>query len=270
MIPPLRMNQINKLAEFIANDFFNGNLTLLDKVAKDEDIFYHFDQYEDGFDGMLAYADADFHIHINTENGNGENTKRGRFTFAHELGHFFIEEHRLGLKYGLLEPHASFHNLNQKNRMEVEADYFAGCLLMPYSKFRKKASERRSFSFDTITDLSESFQASILSTIIRFGEIGTHEIFAVVSKNNIAQWFVKSNDFPNWKFKFKIGGTLPQTTVAGEFYTIEDRKFRGVEKLSADDWFSPSYDDHRAGRQMYEQCYYSDSYGYVVSLMWFD
>ena len=269
MILPHRKIQISKLAEFVANEFADGNLTLLDKIADYEEVKLYFDNYEDAFDGMLLYDNIDFHIHINIDNGNRQDSKRGRFTFAHELGHFFIDEHRLGLKYGLLEPHASFHNLNQKTKIEEEADYFASCLLMPEQKFKRQSGGKK-FSFETLNNLSESFQASVLSTLIRFGEVGTHEIFAVVSKNNIAQWFVKSYNFPHWKFKFKIGETIPQTTVAGEFYRMENRKFTGVEKLRADDWFLPPKEDNRADRKMYEQCFYSDSYGYVISLVWFD
>ena len=100
--------------------------------------------------------------------------------------------------------------------------------------------------------------------------MGTHEIFAVISKDNVAKWFVKSNDFPNWTFKFKVGNTIPQTTVAGEYFTKENSKYTGIESVSADDWFYTPSNDNRADRQMYEQCYYSDSYGYVISLMWFD
>lgn len=70
--------------------------------------------------------------------------------------------------------------------------------------------------------------------------------------------------------KFKIGEPVPKTTVAGEYYNIENRKFTTVEQLDTNDWFNPPAGDHRADRQMYEQCFYSDSYGYVVSLLWFD
>lgn len=278
MILPYRKTQINKLAEYIANEFSDRNLSLLNKIANFEDMPVHYDNYENAFDGMLLYdtESSDFHIHINIDNGNKENSKRGRFTLAHELGHFFLDEHRLGLKYGLLEPHASFHNLNQKTLIEEEADYFAGCLLMPTIKFKNYSSEykrrtgKKDFSFDTLKDLSESFQTSILSTLIRFGEVGTHEIFAIISKDNIVKWYVKSIDFPIWTWKFRIGEPVPQITVAGEYYNFENRKFTTVEKLDADDWFKPPKDDQRAGRQMYEQCFYSESYGYVVSLLWFD
>jgi Zn-dependent peptidase ImmA (M78 family) len=278
MIHPHRKSQISKLAEFLASEFSYRNLTLLNEIAKYEEVPLHFDNYENAFDGMLLYDTNmhDFHIHINIDNGNRQDSKRGRFTLAHELGHFFLDEHRLGLKYGSLEPHASFHNINQKSIIEEEADYFAGCLLMPTEKFRKHCGEykrhfwKKKFSIDILLSLSESFQTSILSTLIRFGEVGTHEIFAVISKDNIANWFVKSIDFPNWKFKFKIGEPVPKTTVAGEFYAMPDRKFTSVEPLDTEDWFNPPTDDHRADRQMFEQCFYSDSYGYVVSLLWFD
>jgi Zn-dependent peptidase ImmA (M78 family) len=278
MIPQHRKIQISEFAEFVAAQFSARNLTLLNEIAKFEDVPVHFDNYENAFDGMLLYDtdNNDFHIHINIDNGNTLDSKRGRFTLAHERGHFFLEEHRLGLKYGLLEPHVSFHNLNQKSLIEEEADYFASCLLMPKDKFRNHSGEykrrtgRKNFSLDTLLDLSESFQTSILSTLIRFGEVGTHEIFALISKDNIAKWFVKSTDFPNWSWKFKIGESIPQTTVAGEHYNFENKKFTTVEQLNADDWFKPSPDDQRADRRMYEQCLYSDSYGYVISLLWFD
>ncbi len=278
MIHPNRKAQISKLAEFIAYEFSYKNLTLLNEIAQFEDVPVHYDNYEDAFDGMLLYDidGCDFHIHINTDNGNRQDSRRGRFTFAHELGHFFLDEHRLGLKYGLLEPHASFHNLNQKSLIEEEADYFASCLLMPKDKFRNYSSEyrrltgKRNFSLDILLGLSESFKTSVLSTLIRFGEIGTHEIFAVVSKDNLAKWYVKSIDFPNWKFKIKVGDTIPQTTVAGEYYSTENKKYTGIAQMSVEDWFNPPIDDNRANRKMYEQCYYSDSYGYVISLMWFD
>jgi Zn-dependent peptidase ImmA (M78 family) len=278
MILPHRKTRINKLAEDIAYEFSNKNLTLIHEIAKFEDVPIHYDNYENAFDGMLLYDtdSSDFHIHINIDNGNRKDSKRGRFTLAHELGHLFLDEHRLGLKYGLLEPHGSFHNINQKTLIEEEADYFASSLLMPTIKFRNHSSEykkrtgNRKFSFDTIKDLSDSFQTSVLSTLIRFGEVGTHEIFAIISKDNIAKWYVKSNDFPNWTWKFKIGEPVPQTSVAGEYYNLENRKFTTIEQLDVDDWFKPSADDHRADRQMYEQCFYSDSYGYVVSLLWFD
>lgn len=271
MIPPNRKSQISNLSEFIANQFSSENKTLLLDIAREETIPVHYDDYENAFDGILLYDlnTSLFHIHINTNRGNRAESKRGRFTLAHELGHFFIDEHRLGLKYGKLSPHPSFHSFNRQSLIEEEADYFASCLLLPKNKLERLPLPRN-FSFETLRLISNSFQVSILCSLIRFAEIGSHEIFAVISKNNIAEWFVISKDFPHWTFKFKIGNTLPPTTVAGEYFTMVDRKLTSVEDLSADDWFFIPPNDNRAKRKMHEQCFYSDSYGYVVSLLWFD
>lgn len=267
MITDYRKKSLNNFAQFISNESCSGNITLLEQIQATEELLLYHDHYEDSFDGMLIYDERNFHIHINLDKGNYAKSKRGRFTFAHELGHYFIDEHRIGLMRGQLKPHPSTHELNRKDLIEEEADYFAGCLLMPENKFRQKSAKKK-FSLDTIRDLSDSFQASILATVLRFSDIGTHSIMAVVSENNRVKWFSRSNDFPKWAFRFKVGQTLPPTTVAGEFFTKIDSKYTSVEDLSPDDWFYPT--DTRGNLTMHEQCYYSKSYGYVISLLWFD
>lgn len=267
MIPIHRKNRINKIASFIANEFSKDNITSLEEIVEYEEIPLYLDHYEDSFDGMLLHDGAGFHIHINIDRGNSLSKKRGRFTLAHELGHFFIDEHRIGLKYGILEPHMSLHDVTHTNIIESEADYFASCLLMPAVKLRQW-NEIREFSLEKILAISESFQVSVLATLLKFAEVGSHEIMVVVSENKRVKWFTKSKDFPSWPFRFKVGTPPPPTTVAGEFFRKPNSRYTTIEEVSPDDWFYPR--DGRGNRKMYEQCYYSDSYGYVISLIWFD
>jgi Zn-dependent peptidase ImmA (M78 family) len=266
MITTLRKKVINDLANTISATFYSKNLTDLEAAASDEEIFYYYDHFENSFDGLLVYDHQRFHIHINEDRGNTKGSKRGRFSFAHELGHYFIDEHRIGLKNGLLKPHGSIHEPNQKDLIEIEADYFAGCLLMPDYRFRKRFNCIK-FSLETILNLAKEFQASVLATVLRFAEIGTHSIMAVVSENNIIKWYSKSDDFPKWPFKFKVGNKLPPSTVAGEFFTRQDSKYTGIENVDPEDWFYPAWIPKTP---MHEQCYYSDGYGYVISIIWFD
>ena len=265
MIAPQRKKQIINLAEFAAHEFSHGNTTLLHEIAKFEGVQYYFDNYEDAFDGILLYDHREFHIHLNIDKGNSEESKRGRFTFAHELGHYLLDEHRLGLKYGLLEPHASFHNYNQTSKIEIEANFFASNLLMPADKFRKQSGGKK-FSFETILNLSESFQTSIQAVLIRFEQIGTHEIFAIVSNNGVVKWSVKSEDFPRWKHRYKNGDTIPETILPNS-----TRKNMNVSLINTSDpekWFIIEYEDNRANRIMYEQWFYSKNY--MINMMWFD
>lgn len=268
MITDRRKSQLSSFAYFISKEYSVNFITQLEKIATSEDINFHFDHYENYFDGMLLYDESAFHIHINIDRGNKPDSKRGRFTFAHELGHYFINEHRIGLKTGQLPPHPSLHELNQKSLIEYEADYFASCLLMPEILFKSIAGGRgKKFSLETILHLSDLFQTSILATVMKFAEIGTHEITAVISSDNIVKWYVQTKDFPKWPFKFKVGYTLPSSTVAGEFFTKKDAKYTGIEDVDPENWFYPRWIPKT---RMHEQCYYSDSYDYVISLIWFD
>lgn len=64
MIPLNRKARISKLAEDIACEFSDRNLTLLNEITRFEDVPVHYDNYEDAFDGMLLYDidSSDFHI----------------------------------------------------------------------------------------------------------------------------------------------------------------------------------------------------------------
>lgn len=266
MLTTLRKRVISNLANTVSETFYNKNHTDLQAAAADEEIACYFDHYEDSFDGMLVYYQRHFHIHLNLDRGNHPDSKRGRFSLAHELGHYFIDEHRIALKKGILLPHASLQGLNQKESIEEEADYFAACLLMPDYRFCKPSGNSK-FSLDTILKLSNEFGASVVATTLRFAEIGRHPALVVFSKGNIVRWYAVNHDFPKWSFKFSVGNALPPATVAGEFFTRADAKYTSVEDLDPDSWFYPAWS---AQSQMHEQCYYSDSFDYVISIIWFD
>lgn len=267
-IPAVRKKAISKLADDVSNLFSKGLLTSLEEIVGFENLHLYVDHYEDCFDGMLVYDDSEFHIHLNIDRNNTTGSSRGRYSLAHELGHYYINEHRIGLQTGMLEPHGSISDGTSTDLIELEADYFASCLLMPYQKIYYFDKVKK-FSLEKISAIAESFQVSLMAAVIRYTEVCLHELMVVVSKNNKVEWYIQNEAFPKWPFKFKVHGTLPPTTVAGEFFTKTNRKFTGVEEINPDDWFYPFANDYRADRKMNEQCFYSESFGYVFSLLWF-
>ena len=268
IISPVRKKELNKVADIVSAQFFHANVTLLEGIVQFEQISLYVDNYEDAFDGMLVFDDEEFHIHLNVDRGNTLETNRGRFSLSHELAHYYINEHRIGLQSGLLEPHCSLVDINKQDPIEIEADYFASCLLMPYHKIYYFDSVRK-FSLEKLIAISESFKVSLLAATIRYCQTCVHELMIVVSENNIVKWYDRNEHFPKWPFRFKVHGPLPPTTVAGEFFTKANSKFTTIEEISPDDWFYPFIDDYRANRKMNEQCFYSDSFGYVISILWF-
>lgn len=265
-IAPTIKKEIIEITSFLSSEFHINNRTDLVSICKEEEITVKEDHYENYFDGLLVYDVNSFSIQLNQDKGNTINSKRGRFTLAHELGHFFISTHRHGIQFGSLTMHQTNHALVHSDKIEIEADYFASSLLMPRERLRNFTAKRK-FSFKIIEEVSEQFEVSLTSALIRFAEIGTHEVLAVFSKQNKVKWYCASVDFPKLPFKFKVGGDLPPSTVAGEYFSIPDKKLYTEETLDLEDWFY--WKPWAPKTQLYEQCFYSDMYDYVISLIWF-
>jgi hypothetical protein len=261
---PQRKNQLTELAEYTAAIFRTRNVTRLDDLANLEQLTISYDHYEQAFDGILVMDDDYWHVHIDLDGGNAAGSPKGRFTLAHELAHYIIEDHQRGIANGEFL-HASKFDVKRADPRERDADYFAGVILMPHKLFRAVKTPR-GFTIETIFLLAKEFQTSFLATILRFCEIGTHSICVVFSQGNKVKWFRKSNDFPDWAFRFRIGQVLPNSTVASEFFSQSQAKYSAPEKMDPSIWF---YDKWTMSGSMREQCYYSESYGYVISILWF-
>jgi Zn-dependent peptidase ImmA (M78 family) len=175
------LSHIKNLAEFIALAY-PGIITPLEKIIEDEEVEIFYDSYGDTFDGMTIYDSPSFYLHINTFRGNKVGTTRARFTIAHELGHYFLDSHRIGLMRGLLQPHLSRNNEESYSRIEREADYFASCLLMPETRF-KSFVQGRKFNFQLLRDVSAHFHVSLTAAAIRFSAIGNHSIMIVFGQS---------------------------------------------------------------------------------------
>lgn len=239
---------IKHLAESIALEF-SEIITPLDKILAEEELDLFYDSYGDSFDGMTIYDNSQFFIHVNIVKGNRPNTPRSRFTIAHELGHYFIDNHRIGLKIGLLTPHPSKNNENTHFKIEREADYFASCLLMPEERF-KKYIQRKKFEFSMIKSLSEHFQTSITATAIRFADIGNHPLMIVFGGNGEIKWKWSSDDFP---FKYLLyNDKIPENSVMGEYFQ-KSRIPKNTEDVWPIDWFN-YVKDHDVHRKFKEHC----------------
>ena len=241
----------------------------LEKIASDEELQVFYDSYgKNTFDGMTIYDDALFYIHLNTEKGNTIGSDRGRFTLAHELGHYFIDSHRIGLMRGLLEPHPSKNNFQQHAEIENEADYFASCLLMPEKEFqdeiyKNKLRFRKGFNIELINILKEKFKVSLTACVIRFAEIGNHPIRIIYAFKDEIKWNIASGDFP---FKYLANAKKPsRMMVLGEYYEkgTED-SFRTSSFYVVDCFTDVSEDDLQT--ELYEYCITNNNH--AISILW--
>jgi len=253
---------IKELAEFIALER-DETITSLNRIIEPENLTVFHDDYGNAFDGMIVF-DSGFYIHINTKRGNRIDSSRGRFTLAHELGHFFLDNHRNGLLKGLLEPHPSKNNESKHQKIEREADYFASCLLMPEKRFSKDCLGQK-FKFSIIEKLAIKYKVSLTACAIRFTEIGNHPIMIVYCENNEVKWKWNSNDFP-FKYLAEKGNKIPEDTLVGDYFKTGTGSKR-TEQLWAGDWFN-CYRHEDETRKIYEHVI--PHYNKALCVIWED
>lgn len=261
-----RKRELEDLADFIATENGNNELPVnLISIAEDNGITYNLGDYQNYFDGMLEYEDGKFHIYINNRGRFDFNTPRIRFSFAHELGHYFIDEHRLTLESGKSLHHPSVYSVVQRNPVEKEADHFASCLLMPRSLFGVEC--KGEFSFKLLEKLSKSYGTSFPATASRYMEYGSMPIAIVCVKDGRVQYKLFSDDFPYKWLKVDYTGKVPLFTCAGDYFE-NGVECDDTELVDANEWF-PSRDNLR-GVQVNEHCIYQKQYGQTLSILWFD
>lgn len=261
-----RIKQLEELADFIATENGVDNMPVnVAAIAEDNGLTYCLGNYGDYFDGMLEYEDGHFHVYINNYGKYPISTARIRFSFAHELGHFFIDEHRLVLESGTSLHHPSKYCFEQRNPVEKEADYFASCLLMPYSVFSKECQGK--FTFRRLEELGKRFGVSLPAVASRYMDYGSVPIAIVCAKDGKIQYKLFSESFPYKWLKTDYTQKIPLLTCAGDFFANRV-KCDDTERVDAKEWFS-TYDDLE-GVLVNEHCVYQEKYGQTLSILWFD
>lgn len=253
-------NGITSLAEEIAAQYETP--IPLDKVAEDELLEVICDDYGQGnFDGLTWFEPEtdDFYIHLNTNSDkqNFLSKPKGRFTMAHELGHYFIPAHRLGLMSGEMKPHGSVDFIKNLPawQIEREADAFASSLLMPSISIWEFV-EGKPFNFQLIEAMADKYKVSKSAAALRFVDIGNYPIMAVYAVDGMIRWVSHSEDFPFWRLRNgnEKGDKVPENTVMGTyFYEKDDSDCRSEETVYAQDCFvTRSEEENR--REFNEWC----------------
>jgi len=265
-IRPARQREISELAEAIADEFCPEphpvNPAL---IAEKTELAYKAADYGGYFEGYLEYYRGSFFIFLHLNEGEHLYIPRVRFSFAHELGHYFLDEHRIALMEPGMPPHGSKGIFSSDIGTEREADYFAACLLLPEKRLRRDVF-RKKFNMTLMNELKNKYQVSMTALLLRFKGLGNHPLMVVCSIHNRLKWLNYSDDFPFKKLRTGIKGEIPECSAAAEYFR-EGTKYQKAEKVFAEDWFELYRADDRR-REFWEYCVYYESMNQVISVIW--
>lgn len=167
----LREKYISDLAEGIAEKYLVDGLTRPETIAKHEKILVQFMNFEYPVLGVINYEnnyeDFPFCIVLNKNKHSNLEHFWTRSTLSHELGHYFIPNHKSQLKKGLSLSYDGKNNYSSDDKIEREAQLFATNLLMPKSRFSEKALTL-TLGMEGIVHLANYYNTSISSTAYHY------------------------------------------------------------------------------------------------------
>lgn len=204
--------------------------------------------YRGKFDGQLEYHREKnrFLLFYNTKYDNppsGEHHPRTRFSFAHELGHYFIERHRAYLIRGGTS-HGSRSEFFSDITIEREADAFAAGLLMPMRLMRPVVNTGE-LSFQQVKEIANTFKTSLVSTMIRSVQLSDFPCAVVgIQDASIAWSFLSLSLKEAGCYRLERGSPLPSSgkRLWDELTTAPKPRYERDGILS--EWFRTYDKDH--------------------------
>lgn len=235
-----RMSEIAELAEAVAAEHWTGTRTEPEAIIAAKGITLSFGMYGDAFDGLLEHKAGRFHVYANLQRLKARDSGRARFTLAHELGHFFIDDHRRALASGRTPSHPSLTDYQSRNPVEQEADFFASHLLMPSGPF-SRAAKKHQLGLDAVLALREQFGTSITSTAIRFTQLdlGPCTLVKWNTDGFAWKWFSPSTFTAGYRATVKARESVARDSATGKAMAGEVAPAKGFFQCgtSASAWY---------------------------------
>lgn len=144
-----------------------------EKVIEDrQDLDIHYVDLEDEtVSGVTFFKDGRFTILINTS----KLEPWQHFTLAHELGHYFLHQEHLKHEEGFVDggewldgPNMLYRVYGEKARLELEANNFAGSLIMPAELVRQAWAVTNG----SVEDCAQIFKVSTVAMSVRLTRLG--------------------------------------------------------------------------------------------------
>lgn len=191
MIARMRMQQIQGLAREKLIEYGRMKLPVAPKdFAHQLDIFVQpFSPAQPDISGYLMQQGNSFGIGYSTAI-RSEGFQN--FTVAHELGHYFIDDHPLAILG--TGKHFSRSGYISKDRFEEEADAFATELLMPW-KLIEPLIRANTGGFRTIRAIADGCESSLLASAIRYTQVTRECVAVIVSHLGLVEFMTASPSF---------------------------------------------------------------------------
>jgi len=234
-------------------------------IAREEGILLGPGNYGEEFDGRIEFhPQKNKFILFYPGNNKNRPSTRIRFSVAHELGHYYMSEHRKLLTQG--QSHYSKSGFICDNKLEREADFFAAALLIPKKILNQFCVRKKFYTLKELVELANTWQTSLTGAGIRYVQCTSECCAIVLSQDCEVLFYLPSDDADCRGFKW-----LGRKKVSPRSATVEAGKNQGsanvFEQASHTEmWFT----DRRASCKLWEEAFPLGYTGLVLTILTFE
>jgi len=224
IIKPLERTIILSIAEnkLKENNIYTLPVNLSTLLEKEEISLFPKNDSPEGVSGMLIRVGDNYCI---VYSAYYQNKGFERFCIAHELGHYFLDDHS---HLNIDRLHKSNAGFLSQDKYEQEADIFASGLLMPEELFKDNIVNYP-IGLDGIIGMAELCQTSLTATAIRYAELINKPLIVILSTDGIINFckvsekirFMKNKEIP------QKGHPIPKNTAT---YSLAKNRARVLQR----------------------------------------
>jgi hypothetical protein len=223
------------------------------------------DRYAEHIDGVVkaeALQENEDAWSVRLPNGKyricvncAHNSRRQRFSVCHEVAHVVLE-----ISADHSAPSWSFA---RRPPGEIACDVFAAELLLPHKLFKPRV-DAANMSFAAISDLSDEFDASLISTGSRFATFSREPCAFVISESGKVRYSSRSASLRTAKAWIKPGINLPTDSYSARVRAGSTPS--SPEDADPGQWF----EDWDGDGSLYEDVRHLGQWDQTLTLLWFD
>jgi hypothetical protein len=148
-----------------------------------------------------------------------------RFSIGHELGHFYIDEHRQALVLRKTT-HQSFSEFVSNHLVERQADAFASGLLLPKYLVNGRINLEPEPTLHIIRSFADEFEVSFMAAMIRWIQVTHFPCAAISIANGKIEWGFVAEAFRSVGIKKAAKNSDVRSPTAIEFLRKPMDQFR--------------------------------------------
>lgn len=234
-------------------------------IAKEEGILLAPGNYGQEFDGRIEFhrRQGKF-ILFYPKVATGHSLARIRFSVGHELGHYYMPEHR---KLLIQErAHYSKPGFVCDNRLEREADFFSASLLIPSKILVDFCARKKFFTLKELVELAGTWQTSATSAALRYVQWTSECCAIVLSQKNAVLFYMPSEDAAFRGFQWLGHKNIPTSSATNKANKNQGSGQFFEQESHTEIWFS----ERKAESKLWEEAFPLGYTGLVLTMLTFE